>query len=228
MENKIINIATVTEIANALQELKDQMVFVGGAVVSLYTDDPSADEIRPTGDVDLIINLLNYANWAQMQERLAQLGFSPDPNGRAICSYLYKGISVDIMPAEDGPIGPANKWYKVGLDNLWTENIEGTEVNILSAPCFLATKFAAFQDRGGDYRTSHDFEDIVYVLDNRSTIVEEIENDNEEIRQFLIEELENVYNSPYFEEFITAQVHPLILDDRLPIIVDKIKHIIAK
>ncbi len=37
---------------------------------------------------------------------------------------------------------------------------------------FLATKFEAFKDRGGDYRTSHDFEDIVYVLDNRTTIVE--------------------------------------------------------
>lgn len=227
MENKIINIATVAEIANALQELKDQMVFVGGAVVSLYTDDPSADEIRPTGDVDLTINLLNYADWAQMQERLTELGFSPDPNGQAICSYLYEEISVDIMPSEDGPIGPANRWYKVGFDNLWTENIEGTEVRILSAPCFLATKFEAFHDRGGDYRTSHDFEDIIYVLDNRTTIVEEIKNDNDEIRQFLIEELKTVYSSPYFEEFITAQVHPLIIADRLPIIKDKIEHIIA-
>jgi len=51
MENRIINIATVAEVANALKELNNQMVFVGGAVVSLYTDDPSADEIRPTGDI---------------------------------------------------------------------------------------------------------------------------------------------------------------------------------
>ena len=57
MENKIINIAIVAEIANALKELKDQMVFVGGAVVSVYADDPSANEIRPTSDVDLTINL---------------------------------------------------------------------------------------------------------------------------------------------------------------------------
>jgi nitrogenase molybdenum-iron protein alpha/beta subunit len=67
MENSVINIATVAEIAGALKELKDKMVFIGGAVVSVYTDDPSADEIRPTADVDLTINLLNYADWAQMQ-----------------------------------------------------------------------------------------------------------------------------------------------------------------
>ncbi|MGZ0016911.1 hypothetical protein [Yeosuana sp. AK3] len=34
MKNKIINIATVAEIATALKELKDKMIFVGGAVVS--------------------------------------------------------------------------------------------------------------------------------------------------------------------------------------------------
>ena len=57
MENRIINIAVVAEVAKALKELKDQMVFVGGAVVSLYTDDPAADEIRPTADIDLTLKL---------------------------------------------------------------------------------------------------------------------------------------------------------------------------
>lgn len=43
MENKIINIAVVAEIAEALKQYKDKMVFVGGAVVSLYTDDPAGE-----------------------------------------------------------------------------------------------------------------------------------------------------------------------------------------
>ncbi len=45
MENRTINMAAVAEIAHALRELKDQMVFIGGAVVSLYADDPSADSL---------------------------------------------------------------------------------------------------------------------------------------------------------------------------------------
>jgi len=49
-------------------------------------------------------------------------------------------------------------------------------------------------------RTNHDFEDIVYVLDNRTTIVEEI---------------------------ISTPVHPLVLDERLPLIIEKIEQIIA-
>lgn len=64
MENRTINIGVVAEIAKALAELKNQMVFVGGAVVSLYADDPAADEIRPTADIDMTINLMNFSNWA--------------------------------------------------------------------------------------------------------------------------------------------------------------------
>ncbi|REE78836.1 hypothetical protein BX611_2971 [Lutibacter oceani] len=227
MENKIINISLVAQVAEALKELKDQMIFVGGAVISLYTDDPAADEIRPTGDIDMTINLLNFAEWTKMQERLADLGFSPDPNGHAICSYLYKGISVDIMPSEDGPMGQSNKWYIVGFDNLWTTKVENEEIQILSAPCFLATKFEAFRGRGKDYRTSHDFEDIIYVLDNRTTIIDEIKSDNKEITTFLKQEFEILYKHVSFLEIISSQIHPILVEERLPLVIEKIEQIIA-
>ena len=103
MHNKVINIALVGEDATALQELRQQMVFVGGATISLYTDDPAASEIRPTSDIDMTIKVaLNYGEWAKLQERLGQLGIHPDPEGHAMCSYKYKDISIDIMPSEDG------------------------------------------------------------------------------------------------------------------------------
>lgn len=50
MKNKIINIAVVAEIAVALKKMKNDMIFVGGTVVSLYMDDPAVDGIRPTKD----------------------------------------------------------------------------------------------------------------------------------------------------------------------------------
>ena len=65
MHNKVINLALVAQVAKGLKELKDKMVFIGGAVISSYTDDPSADEIRPTSDIDMTINLANYAEWAK-------------------------------------------------------------------------------------------------------------------------------------------------------------------
>ena len=65
MENRIINITVVAEVAKALKDIKEAMVFVGGAVVSLYTDDPAADEIRPTQDVDMTLNIVNLSHWEQ-------------------------------------------------------------------------------------------------------------------------------------------------------------------
>jgi len=70
MENKTINIHAVAEVALGLKELLSKMVFVGGAVISLYTDDEAAEEIRPTGDIDLTIQVTGYAGWVHIQERL--------------------------------------------------------------------------------------------------------------------------------------------------------------
>lgn len=225
MDNRIINTKIVAQIARALKELKDQMVFIGGAVISLYTDDSSADEIRPTADIDMAVKLLNYKDWVKMQERLSELRFFPDPNGHAIISYLYKGISVDIMPSEDSPVGPANRWYKLGFEDLWTTNIDGVELQIFSAPCYLATKFEAFNSRGGNYRTSHDFEDIIYVIDNRTSIVAEITKTHPEIKNFLKTEINKVLDSPFHEEFISANIHPLVLNERYPMLLDKLRMI---
>lgn len=82
MYNKVINLALVAQVAQGLKELNEKMVFIGGAVISLYTNDPAADEIRPTTDIDMTINLANYTEWTLMQERLAELNFYPDPHGQ--------------------------------------------------------------------------------------------------------------------------------------------------
>ncbi|MFC2186704.1 nucleotidyl transferase AbiEii/AbiGii toxin family protein [Fulvivirgaceae bacterium LMO-SS25] len=226
MENRTINIAVVAEIAEALQDLNQNMVFVGGAVVSLYTDDPAADEVRPTQDVDLTLNIINLSNWQEVQERLGVLGFHPDPFGHAICSFKYNDIPVDIMSSEDGPLGPANRWYKIGFENLWSAKAKEQEVKILSAPCYLATKFEAFNNRGKDYRTSHDIEDIVHILDNRIRIAEEIANDEILVTTFIKEQLEKLIQKGLLQEVLTAHIHPLMREERMPIVEEKITQIL--
>lgn len=217
----------VAEVAKALKELRQQMVFVGGAIISLYTDDAAADEVRPTGDIDLAIQLTSFAEWAKIQEKLAALGFSPDPEGHAICSYLYKGISIDIMPAEDSVIGISNRWYKPGFRHLQEEKAEDEIVKILSVPYFLATKFEAFHNRGSDHRTSHDFEDIIYVLDNRTSVVDDILTADTEVMMFLKEELSMIISNQYSDEIIRSHIHPLMVDECFPEVVEKINKIVS-
>lgn len=44
-------------IANALGDLKEKMVFVGGSVAELYADYLELSDIRPTLDVDCIVDI---------------------------------------------------------------------------------------------------------------------------------------------------------------------------
>jgi len=75
MENKTINLALVAKVAQALGALNEKVVFVGGAVVSVYADDPAADLVRPTDDIDFTIQLTGYNDWVKLNEQLMQLGF---------------------------------------------------------------------------------------------------------------------------------------------------------
>ena len=48
-----INIGVIKQVARALGDLNNRVVYVGGAVVSLYIDDPAAADVRPTDDIDI-------------------------------------------------------------------------------------------------------------------------------------------------------------------------------
>ncbi len=228
MENKSINLAVVAEVAEALRDIKQDMVFVGGAVISLYTDDPAADEVRPTEDIDLVLHIVNLSHWEQLQGKLAKLGFHPDPFGESICSYKYRGISVDIMPAEDGPFGPSNRWYKIGWENLWSAFAKKQEIKILSVASFLASKFEAFNNRGKDYRTSHDIEDVIYVLDNRLSIVSDIRKDDSKVRMFIQHKLQEIISKGMLKEVLIAHIHPLMREERMPLVEAKLEQILQE
>ena len=49
--NKHLYVKRIREVAIRLDVLLNDVVFVGGAVVALYADDPAADEVRPTEDI---------------------------------------------------------------------------------------------------------------------------------------------------------------------------------
>lgn len=52
------NILRIKVVHDALQELAGEVVFVGGATVSLYAQRPVA-EIKPTDDVDVVVEVIS-------------------------------------------------------------------------------------------------------------------------------------------------------------------------
>ena len=94
---------------------------------------------------------------------------------------------------------------------------------------FLASKFTTFEDRGGgDPRTSHDFEDITYILDNRidwdSILL--AEND-EEVKSFLIERLNRIKDSDIFQEAIIGNLYYKSSEERFQRILKKIENVVT-
>jgi hypothetical protein len=72
------NITRLRAVASALEAWKDKIVFVGGAIVSLYASRPLAITIRPTDDVDVVIELISLKEFYNLQEELLKLGFKHD------------------------------------------------------------------------------------------------------------------------------------------------------
>jgi predicted nucleotidyltransferase len=201
------NAVRIKAVHNSLANLKDKVVYVGGATVSFYADRETV-EVRPTDDVDVIVEILSYKERSILEEKLRNIGFQHDMDTNIVCRYKIQGIIVDIMPTDDESIGFKNSWYPEGFKNAIEYKIdEKTKVYILSAPYFIATKLEAFKSRGGnDGRTSHDFEDIVYVLENRRTIWQEVQNTSFELKKYLVSEFKKLNQNPSLFEWIDCHV----------------------
>jgi predicted nucleotidyltransferase len=202
-----INIRMLQTVAIGLQELKNKMVFVGGAVAGLYADNPAASEIRPTKDVDCVIELSSRTAHAKLEDDLRARGFTNDiSTGAPICRWVFNNIKVDIMPSESNILGFSNEWYSLGIENKIKKTLpDGIEIYIFPIAFYLATKLEAHKGRGGDdLRQSHDFEDIIYILDNCQNLVDDIRKSNQFVKAYLKKECENLLKNKNLTEGIES------------------------
>lgn len=201
------NISRIKAVYRFLEELGPEVVFVGGATVSLYADRP-AFETRPTEDVDILVELLNYSGYAAVEEKLRSKGFANDVESGVICRYKIQGITVDVMPTTEAVLGFSNQWYQEGykysIDYVLEE---GCTVRLFHPTYFLASKLEAFRNRGeGDGRLSTDFEDIVYVLNNRFAIWTELDSCQPALKRWLQTQFREFLNGDYFYEWVSAHL----------------------
>ncbi|HSH66311.1 MAG TPA: hypothetical protein VLB84_11055 [Bacteroidia bacterium] len=202
------NITRLWAVANALEAWKDKIVFVGGATVSLYASRPFAITIRPTDDVDVVIELISLKEFYNLQEELLKLGFKHDIESKIISRFLLQGLKVDFMPTDPSILGFSNRWYSRGVKIAVQHKMDnGSPIQIFTSPYFIASKLEAFKTRGKeDLYGSHDFEDIVFVLDHRDTIEEELINADEKVKAFLKEEFKKLLENKSFEEALLGHV----------------------
>lgn len=224
MNNKT-NEILIKKIAIALGAINAKVVFVGGAVVGFYANDPAADEVRPTIDIDISVEITSNLELEEFRKKINKIGFKHD--SEIICRFHYEEIIVDVMGRKEIGWAPANKWFDYGFDHLEEIKIDDIKIKILSFPYFLATKFEAFQSRGfSDPRASKDFEDIAYLLDNVMDFPEKIRNSHKHVKEYIIERIKEVQTSKILQEGIMSQLAYQTQKERMQIIMTKIAEVV--
>lgn len=171
------NRENLERVALALGDLREELTFVGGAVVGLLVTDPAAPPIRVTTDVDCIVEVATRSDYfGRIRDHLVSLGFAElQGDGIPICAWALEGIRLDVMPTDDSILGFSSRWYSEAAGSAVRYDLGRIVIRLINAPYFLATKIDAFQSRGqNDFHASHDLEDLIMVIDGRPTVMEEI------------------------------------------------------
>lgn len=205
------NLEQLIATASLLRPMLGELVFVGGAVTSLLVTDEGAGLPRTTLDVDAIAEITSYAEYTAFGERLRALGFSEDTSeGAPLCRWMHSGTILDVMPLDEKILGFSNRWYRAAMESATTHQlVRDLDIRVVNAPYFLATKIEAFKGRGRrDFRASHDLEDLIFVIDGRSTIVEEAQTEKPLLREYLHAEIAGLLAMPEFIDALPGYLLP--------------------
>lgn len=182
------NVQSVEAVAQALGDLCDEVVLVGGCAAGLLCTAPGTAPPRVTFDVDVVAEVAALAEYYALEKRFEQRGFKRDVSRDApICRWRLRDLCVDLMPSDEKILGFSNRWYPHAIAGALRVALpSGRLIRLIPAPVFLATKLEAFATRGrGDLLSSHDFEDIIHVLDGRPDIEAEVAVAASELMHFL-------------------------------------------
>jgi hypothetical protein len=154
---------------------------------------PSTAEVRPTEDVDVVVEVTTRTGFHEFEARLRERRFAEDRDSRVICRWRHpdSGLVLDAMPARAGILGFDNRWQAEALPHAAPRALpSGAKIRVAPAAYLLAMKLEAFRGRGGDdFIGSRDVEDIVTLVDRRAELVAEVGKTDEPLRNFVASEV---------------------------------------
>ena len=222
------NVALVEVVARYLGDaLREQLVFVGGAVAGLLITDPAMPAIRSTDDVDLVVHVTVLKDYHAVERALTARGFVQDMSRDApICRWRAGAVAVDVMPTIETVLGFSNRWYPLATESPQHVVLpSGIEIRLISAPAFIATKLEAFAGRGNsDYLFSHDLGDLIAVIDGRESLLQECRSSDKELRQYLRDRFSGLLAARGFVEALPGHLPgDMASQSRLPDLANKLR-----
>ena len=225
------NVHLVDLVAQALGDLCNELVFVGGCAAGLLCTSPNAPPPRVTYDVDVLAEVGALTAYYALEKQFALRGFVRDRSPDApICRWRLREVKVDLMPTDERILGFANRWYPIAISSALNIMLpSGKNIRLIAAPAFLATKLDAFATRGkGDLLTSHDFEDVINVIDGRPGIESEVAEVGGELREYLANRFAEIARHSDFENMLPGLVvYDELYEDRIDRVRARIGAIVA-
>lgn len=204
------SVVRIASVARALGELSSDVVFIGGAIAPLLQTNPAIPRVRPTDDVDAIVAPTRYVSYNALETRMRTLGFRTEI---AEQKHMYRwrapdGTLFDLVPAGEHLGGTGGQWDQVALETAVETEVEpGLKIRHVSAPGFLALKWAAFWDRGlQDPFRSEDLEDILALLVSRDSIVSEFNDSPSHVQDHIRKGLRWLKDSNDYEDLVAASL----------------------
>src|ERR671918_140763 len=127
------NRALFESVVRLLAPVLDELVFVGGCTTGIFVTDLAAGGIRPTKDVDAIVDVTSYAQYTALSDRLRHLGLVEDNSeGAPLCRWRQGNVIVDVMPTDASVLGFTNRWYPMAIDTAQRLDIAGHGARVVT------------------------------------------------------------------------------------------------
>lgn len=215
-------------IYSGLQNLVNEIVFVGGAIMDIYIDDEAAEPPRETMDVDIVIEAVTQSQYDKLEEKLRMNGFKNVIEGPK-CRFQYKNVLMDLMSVNDIPGSITNIWFNDGFQNRIKVSSGNMGIQIFPVEYFIASKLEAFKTRGNnDLFKSHDFEDIIYVLDGNKSIENSLNNSGSKVLNYFKKEFRLLLGNPSLAEAVSGSLSYNYQPERVEKIINILKNITYK
>lgn len=190
-------------------------------MIPFFISDRGVHRMRPTDDVDVVVECRTRHTYHEFAQRLHSLGFRGDQSpGAPVCRYrTIDGLVLDAMPLDEEILGFSNRWYPLVMDTAVSVDLSnGITIRAAHPVALLATKWEAFHGRGsGDPFGSHDLEDLLMLIGGRAELAVELPLLTPDVRTFIADSTRMLLAAPWFDDvlegtFPDAQRVPAILE----------------
>jgi hypothetical protein len=170
-----VHLSSVAAVLDVFGPSSKHLVFLGGCVPAFYAR-PAGAPIRETKDVDCMSTMLPWILQEQLLAELCSFGkLAPVVGSQFRYEVPGSDLVIDVMSPEGINIGGGTRWMREAAERAIDRTLpDGRVVRVVTPPYFVVLKLSAFLDRGEDFISSRDIEDLICIAAEIDDLVDQV------------------------------------------------------